>query len=61
VSDKVAVLRELTFGQRVAEEEGDVLKDYFVETDQWRRIFDGEVGYRVSACRASADRALATR
>jgi hypothetical protein len=43
VSDKVAVLRDLTFGQRVAEEEGDVLKDYFVETDQWRRIFDGEV------------------
>ena len=43
MTDKVSALRDLSFGQRVAEEEGDALRDYFVETDQWRRIFDGEV------------------
>jgi hypothetical protein len=41
--DKQQVLRELTFGQRVAEEEAARLSAYFVETDQWRRVWDGEV------------------
>jgi hypothetical protein len=41
--DKQQVLRELSFGQRVAEEEAAQLSAYFVETDQWRRVWDGEV------------------
>jgi hypothetical protein len=41
--DKQQVLRELTFGQRVAEDEAARLSAYFVETDQWRRVWDGQV------------------
>jgi hypothetical protein len=37
------VLRNLTFGARVAEEEMSRLARYFVETDQWGRIFGGEI------------------
>lgn len=37
------VLAQLQFGQRVAEEEGDLLQTYFVETDHWRRLFAGEI------------------
>lgn len=37
------VLRTVTFGQYVAEEELQQLADYFVETDQWKRIFAGEI------------------
>ncbi len=37
------VLRELNVGKRVAEDETDDLADYFVETDQFRRIMDGDV------------------
>ena len=33
------VLQQVTFGQRVAEEEGELLATYFVETDQWHRLF----------------------
>jgi hypothetical protein len=33
------VLQNVSFGQRVAEEEGDQLATYFVETDHWRRLF----------------------
>lgn len=40
---KREVLRATTFGKRVAEEEGDELSTYFVETDQWKRISEGEV------------------
>lgn len=36
-------LRTVSFGQRVAEQEADALKAYFVQTDQWRRIIAGEV------------------
>jgi hypothetical protein len=32
------VLRTVSFGQRVAEEEGDQLASYFVETDNWYRL-----------------------
>lgn len=39
----IDVLRELNVGRRVAEEEFDELAAYFVETDQFRRIIDGEV------------------
>lgn len=37
------ILQEATFGQRVAEEETNELGFYFVETDQWHRIYAGEV------------------
>jgi hypothetical protein len=37
------LLKKIDLGQRVAEEEIDKLADYFVETDQWRRIFNGDI------------------
>ena len=37
------VLKNVKFGQRVAEEEGDLLSAYFVETDHWTRLLSGEV------------------
>lgn len=40
---KREVLQALTFGQRIAEEEIEQLSSYFVETELWRRIFNGEV------------------
>jgi hypothetical protein len=36
--EKRDALRLLSFGQRIAEEEGDSLAQYFVQTDQWKRI-----------------------
>lgn len=41
--DKHAILRAITFGQRVAEDETDVLSTYFVETDHWQRLYHGEI------------------
>jgi hypothetical protein len=41
--DKKTVLRNVTFGSRVAEEEVEGLRSYFVETEQWRKLFDGDV------------------
>lgn len=41
--DKQAILRAITFGHRVAEEETDVLSTYFVETDHWQRLYRGEI------------------
>jgi hypothetical protein len=43
MDDKQDVLRTMTFGARVAEEEGKDLSEYFVETDQWDKIFAGAV------------------
>lgn len=40
---KEEVLSHVEFGQRIAEDEGDALTDYFVETDDWRRIFRGDI------------------
>lgn len=40
---KLEVLREVDFGQRVAEEEGNSLAGYFVETEQWRRLYADEI------------------
>jgi hypothetical protein len=37
------VLQQSTFGKRTAEEEREQLRQYFVETDQWRRVIDGDV------------------
>jgi hypothetical protein len=41
--DKQSILRSITFGQRVAEEETDVLSTYFVETDHWQRLYRGDI------------------
>lgn len=40
---KHTVLQSTTFGKRTAEEERKQLHAYFVETDQWRKIFSGEI------------------
>lgn len=39
---KLEVLKGIRLGQRVAEEEVDSLETYFIETNQWNEIFDGE-------------------
>ncbi|MCU1203036.1 hypothetical protein JAK25_03945 [Stenotrophomonas maltophilia] len=41
--DKLALLRSLEIGERVAEEEVEKLEKYFVETDQWRQMEAGKV------------------
>jgi len=40
---KYEVLIATDFGQRVAEEEIESLSNYFVETDNWRRLYSGEI------------------
>ena len=40
---KVEILRSLEIGERVAEEEAEKLEQYFVETDQWRQMRDGDI------------------
>jgi hypothetical protein len=40
---KRAILQVTTFGKPTAEEEGNDLCAYFVETDQWQRIFAGDI------------------
>jgi hypothetical protein len=42
VSTKKSVLKQASFGERIAEDEGTELARYFVETDQWRRLFSGD-------------------
>lgn len=37
------VVRSISFGSRVAEDEFDDLRSYFVKTETWRRVRDGEV------------------
>lgn len=39
---RVELLRKLSFGTQVAEEETSALARYFVETNQWNKIADGE-------------------
>lgn len=41
--DKHAILKTVSFGHRVAEEETDVLSSYFVETDHWTRLYRGDI------------------
>ena len=41
--DKLALLKSISFGARVAEDETNELAKYFVETDQWSRIVKGEI------------------
>jgi hypothetical protein len=40
---KHEVLQQVSFGSTIAEDEPEELNSYFVETDQWRRIYAGEV------------------
>lgn len=37
------ILQTSSFGERIAEEETEELSAYFVETDQWLRLFNGSV------------------
>ena len=41
--NKYEILKSISFGQRVAEDEADMLATYFVETDQWTRLFRGDI------------------
>ncbi len=41
--EKNKVLLNVSFGQRVAEDESGELVKYFVETNQWKRILNGEI------------------
>src|SRR6266498_2253421 len=41
--DRLDVLKQVSFGARVAEDEINELATYFVETDEWHRLFEGEV------------------
>lgn len=41
--DIIDVLKLVSFGNQVAEEEGDSLASYFVETDNWRKILSDDV------------------
>lgn len=40
---KKDLLQGTSFGARTAEEEADVLANYFVQTDQWKRMLRGEI------------------
>jgi hypothetical protein len=42
VADKREVLEATSFGRRIAEEEASELAGYFVETEDWRRLYSGE-------------------
>lgn len=37
------ILHNIKFGERIAEEEAKKLREYFVTTDDWRRLFTGGV------------------
>src|SRR5580700_6417263 len=41
--NKRAILTTTDFGRRIAEDEADALESYFVETEQWRKVFAGEI------------------
>lgn len=43
IGSKKDCIRSLNFGNQVAEEEKDALKEYFVKTHAWDRIINGEV------------------
>jgi hypothetical protein len=43
LEEKRRVLDHASFGARVAEDEVDQLAAYFVETDQWKRVLQGDV------------------
>lgn len=41
--DRLALLRQLSFGSQVAEDEVASLQEYFVQTEQWGRISRGDI------------------
>ena len=41
--EKIDVIRDINFGRRTAEEESDELMRYFVETENWRKVWEDEV------------------
>lgn len=41
--EKLNILRNSSFGERIAEQERERIKEYFVETDAFRRISKGEI------------------
>ena len=43
VDDKRTVIEDISFGGRTAEEESENLSRYFVETEQWRKVWADEV------------------
>ncbi len=43
VINKKSVLEGMSFGDRVAESEAAELSSYFVETEEWRRVFAGQI------------------
>lgn len=43
MSRKLETLKKIEIGERVAEEESDHLERYFVETDQWHQMINGEI------------------
>ena len=40
---RLQLLKQITFGEQVAEDEANVLANYFVETNDWARISRGEI------------------
>jgi hypothetical protein len=40
--NKQQIIKSISFGDRVAENEATTLKNYFVDTDQWRQVFSGD-------------------
>lgn len=41
--DKLVLLSELNFGQRIAEDESEELKKYFISTDPYKKVSRGEI------------------
>lgn len=41
--DRLALLRSITFGEQVAEEEANTLASYFVETNPWLQVAEGKI------------------
>jgi hypothetical protein len=40
--DRRLALTRAKFGSRVAEDETEWLRSYFVETEEWRKVFNGD-------------------
>ena len=40
---RLDLLKEMSFGSQIAEDEVTALAGYFVETNQWRKIANGEI------------------
>jgi len=41
--EKLEILSQIDFGQRIAEDESDQLQRYFMMTDPWKRVSSGEI------------------